>query len=41
MNSEKLGIYKNTLKQNILGASIVLVTLLLSGRSLMSAFGLL
>jgi Mn2+/Fe2+ NRAMP family transporter len=41
MNSEKLGKYKNTLKQNMLGGGVILVTLLLSGRSLMSAFGFL
>jgi Mn2+/Fe2+ NRAMP family transporter len=41
MNSDILGQYKNNLRQNILAAVVVLVTLLLSGRSLMSAFGML
>jgi len=39
MNNQRLGQYKNNLRQNVLGASVVLVTLLLSGRSLLSAFG--
>jgi len=41
MNTETLGIYRNSKIQNLLAASVVLVTLLLSGRSLMSAFGML
>jgi manganese transport protein len=41
MNTEKLGEYKNTKIQNTLGAFVVLVTLMLSARSLMSAFNLL
>ena len=41
MNNQILGKYRNNLKQNILGVGVVLVTLLLSGRSLLSAFGLL
>lgn len=41
MNTETLGIYKNSKIQNLLGVGVVLVTLLLSGRSLMSAFGML
>ncbi len=41
MNSSVVGHYKNTLLQNVLGIAVVLVTLLLSARSLMSAFGLL
>ena len=41
MNTEKLGKYKNTWQQNSLGAIVLAVTLLLSGRSLFSAFGLL
>jgi len=41
MNSERLGDFKNSKIQNILGGMVLLVTLLLSGRSLMSAFGLL
>ena len=39
MNSATLGKYKNSLIQNSLGLLVLLVTLLLSGRSLMSAFG--
>ncbi len=41
MNSKKLGKYKNNVWQNMLGVSILIVVLLLSSRSLMSAFGLL
>lgn len=41
MNQNKLRKYKNNTTQNILGGLIILITLLLSGRSLMSAFGLL
>ena len=41
MNSTLLKQYKNNLIQNILGGLVLLVTLLLSGRSLLSAFGLL
>jgi len=41
MNSSILGQYRNSLLQNILGAIVLLVTLLLSGRSLLSAFGYL
>lgn len=41
MNQSKLGQYKNNLTQNLLGAVILMITLLLSGKSLMSAFGLL
>lgn len=41
MNSERLGDFKNSRIQNILGGIVLLVTLLLSGRSLMSAFGLI
>jgi manganese transport protein len=41
MNSEKLGEFKNSKIQNLLGGIVLSVTLLLSGRSLMSAFGLL
>lgn len=41
MNQSFLGKHKNTLLQNILGALVILVTLMLSARSLMSAFGLL
>lgn len=41
MNSEKLGDYRNSIKQNIIGLIVLLTTLLLSGRSLSSAFGLI
>lgn len=41
MNTEKLAQYKNNLVQNILGGLVLLVTLLLSGKSLISAFGFL
>ncbi|NQZ23403.1 MAG: Nramp family divalent metal transporter [Colwellia sp.] len=41
MNTAALGEYRNTLRQNILAGLVILVTLLLSGRSLFSAFGLL
>lgn len=41
MNSSVLGKYRNSLMQNILGAIVLVVTLLLSGRSLLSAFGYL
>ena len=38
VNQERMGEYKNTLTHNILGALVLLVTLMLSGKSLMSAF---
>jgi Mn2+/Fe2+ NRAMP family transporter len=41
MNTSALGIYKNNKWQNSLGFIVVLVSILLSGRSLMSAFGLI
>ena len=41
MNTKILGDYKNNIWQNILGLMVVFVSLLLSGRSLLSAFGLL
>ncbi len=41
MNQAYLGRHKNTLVQNILGLIVILVTLMLSGRSLTSAFGML
>ena len=41
MNSDKLGEHRNTSKQNIIGLVVLLTTLLLSGRSLSSAFGLI
>jgi len=41
MNSKVLGEFKNKPWQNVLGIIVVFVSLLLSGRSLMSAFGFL
>lgn len=41
MNQNSLGDYKNTLSKNLLSGAVLLVTLLLSGRSLASAFGFL
>ncbi len=41
MNTKALGKYQNNWWQNTLGFIVLLITLLLSGRSLMSAFGLL
>jgi len=41
MNSRVIGEQRNTKRQNVLAAIVVLVTLLLSTRSLMSAFGFL
>lgn len=41
MNQPRLGKQRNNKIQNVLGVSVLLVTLMLSGRSLMSAFGLL
>jgi len=41
MNTDALGKYRNSLLQNILGLVVLAVTLLLSGKSLMSAFGIL
>ena len=41
MNSERLGEQRNNSKQNMLGGIVVLITLLLSGRSLLSAFGMI
>ncbi|WP_170309569.1 Nramp family divalent metal transporter [Litorilituus lipolyticus] len=41
MNTDALKQYKNTLGQNILASMVILITLMLSTRSLMSAFGLL
>ncbi len=41
MNSVRLGQYRNTRGQNFLAAMVIIISLLLSGRSLMSAFGLL
>lgn len=41
MNTKVLGQYKNNAWQNILGMIVVLVSLLLSARSLLSAFGFL
>jgi len=39
MNSSRLGKYRNSVMQNLLGLLVLLATLLLGGRSLMSAFG--
>lgn len=41
MNSKQLGKYQNSTPQNILAGCVVFITLILSGRSLMSAFGML
>ncbi len=41
MNSTRLGDYRNSRLQNLLGLLVLLATLLLGGRSLMSAFGYL
>jgi len=41
MNTKHLGKYKNSIVQNIMGFAVLIVTLLLSARSLMSAFNLL
>ena len=41
MNHSSLGEHKNSNKQNIMAGLVVLITLLLSGRSLLSAFGFL
>ena len=41
MNSDMLGSYKNTRWQNMLGLLVVGVSILLSGRSLLSAFGVI
>jgi NRAMP (natural resistance-associated macrophage protein)-like metal ion transporter len=41
MNTKTLGDYKNNILQNVLGMIVVLISLLLSGRSLLSAFGFL
>ncbi|MBU1310866.1 MAG: Nramp family divalent metal transporter [Gammaproteobacteria bacterium] len=41
MNHKVLGAYKNNRRQNVLGALVLLVSLLLSGRSLALAFALL
>lgn len=41
MNQKFLGEYRNNLMQNILGAAVILVTLLLSARSLSAAFNLI
>lgn len=39
MNTDKLGKYKNNSKQNAAALIVLLITLMLSGRSLLSAFG--
>lgn len=41
MNSQVLGEYRNNLWQNIAGAAVIFIALMLSARSLLSAFGLL
>ena len=41
MNTAVLGNHRNNLWQNIAGVGVIFITLLLGGRSLMSAFGLL
>lgn len=41
MNHTRLGDYKNSVSQNAAAIFVIAITLLLSGRSLMSAFGLL
>ncbi|WP_444997537.1 Nramp family divalent metal transporter [Aliikangiella sp. IMCC44359] len=41
MNQPQLAQYRNSLRQNIIGGIILMITFLLSGRSLLSAFGLL
>tara|TARA_R110002012_G_scaffold2478_10_gene11948 strand:- start:201 stop:1421 length:1221 start_codon:yes stop_codon:yes gene_type:complete len=41
MNSQVLGEYRNKLWQNIAGAAVIFIALMLSARSLLSAFGLL
>jgi Mn2+/Fe2+ NRAMP family transporter len=41
MNTKVLGEHKNNVWQNIAAAAVIFVTLILGGRSLMSAFGLL
>lgn len=41
MNTNRLGEYRNNRLQNLLGCIVLLITVLLSGRSLLSAFGLL
>ena len=41
MNTKVLGEYRNNLWQNMAAVLVILVTVLLGGRSLMSAFGLL
>jgi manganese transport protein len=41
MNSKTLGDQQNTCQQNILAGIVVAVTLMLSSRSLLSAFGFL
>ncbi len=41
MNQKFLGKYKNSFIQNVLGLVVIAVTLMLSARSLMSAFGVL
>ncbi|AOS96858.1 Divalent metal cation transporter MntH [Microbulbifer aggregans] len=41
MNTSRLGEYRNNRVQNLLGCAVLLVTVLLGGRSLLSAFGVI
>ncbi|MFT5636842.1 MAG: manganese transport protein [Cognaticolwellia sp.] len=41
MNTKVLGVHRNNVWQNITAAGVIFITLLLGGRSLMSAFGFL
>jgi len=41
MNTKVLGEHRNNLWQNITATAVILITILLGGRSLMSAFGIL
>ena len=41
MNTDTLGPHKNTKRQNVLGMTVFIITLILSGRSLSFAFGLI
>lgn len=41
MNSSRLGAYRNSPRQNLLGAAVLLISMVLGGRSLLAAFGML
>jgi Mn2+/Fe2+ NRAMP family transporter len=41
MNTARLGKYQNSQRQNVAGSIVLIITLILSGRSLLSAFGCL